>query len=87
MEFGVAIIHGYDGCGPPAAVPWSTKKALMSDPKPAPKETVDPKECKSINRHFLREGRWMVWLGVGLPILSLVVAFLLGPVLLNALNK
>ncbi len=59
----------------------------MSDPKPAPKETVAPKERESINRHFMREGRWMVWLGVGLPILSLVVAFLLGPVLLNALNK
>ena len=59
----------------------------MSDPKPAPKETVAPKERESITRHCLREGRWTVWLGVGLPILSLVVALLLGPVLLNALNK
>ncbi|WP_252658116.1 hypothetical protein [Acidovorax kalamii] len=45
----------------------------MSDPKPVPKETVAPKKHESINRHFLREGRWMVWLGVGLPILLLVV--------------
>lgn len=59
----------------------------MSDPKPAQKEAVAPKKRESINRHFMREGRWMVWLGVGLPILSLVVASLLGPVLLNALNK
>ena len=63
------------------------RKHRMSDPKPVPKETVAPKERESINRHFLREGRWMVWLGVGLPILSLVVASLLGPLLLNALNK
>lgn len=59
----------------------------MSDPKPVLKETVAPKKRESINSHFLREGRWMVWLGVGLPILLLVVASLLGPVLLNALNK
>ncbi|WP_124512430.1 hypothetical protein [Acidovorax sp. FJL06] len=59
----------------------------MSDPKPAQKEAVAPKERESINRHFKREGRWMVWLGVGLPLILLVVAFLLGPALLNALNK
>ncbi|WP_462386160.1 hypothetical protein [Acidovorax sp. Q11] len=59
----------------------------MSDPKPAPKEEVAPKERESINRHFLRERRWMVWLGVGLPVILLIVGFLLGPVLLNALNK
>lgn len=59
----------------------------MSEPKRAEKEAVAPKQRESINRHFLREGRWMVWLGVGLPIPLLVVAVLLGPVLLNALNK
>ncbi|MDZ7914218.1 MAG: hypothetical protein U5O16_20640 [Rhodococcus sp. (in: high G+C Gram-positive bacteria)] len=59
----------------------------MSDPKPAQEEAVAPNERKSINRHFLREGHRMAWLGVGLPILLLVVAFLLGPVLLNALKQ
>lgn len=59
----------------------------MSDPKPSQKEAAAPKERESINRHFLREGRWMVWLGVGLPVFLLVVGFLLGPVLLNALKK
>lgn len=59
----------------------------MSEPTPTQEETVATKKRESINLHFKREGRWMVWLGVGLPVILLVVGFLLGPVLLNALKK
>ncbi len=59
----------------------------MTEPEPRQDEKVATNARKSINYHFKRESQWMVWLAIGLPLLLLAVAIVLGPVFPNALNK
>ena len=59
----------------------------MTEPQPSKEEPVAANEHASINRHFKREGWWMVWLAVGIPLVLLLVAVLAGPALLNLLGR
>lgn len=41
---------------------------------------------KGINHHFKREGRWVIWLVVGVPAILLIAVFVLGPALLTLIG-
>lgn len=59
----------------------------MTEPQPSQEDDTAASARKSINHHFQREARWMVWLQIGLPLVLLLLAGVLGPVLLNALHR
>lgn len=53
----------------------------MNEQKPTTKRE------NNINRHFKREGKWMVYLFIALPIVLTIIAAIVGPVVLNALQR
>jgi hypothetical protein len=52
----------------------------MNDPK------LEEKRGDHINRHFKREGKWMVYLLIGLPVAFAIIAVVAGPFVLNAIH-
>jgi len=59
----------------------------VSKPSLSHEEKSAAAKSQSINHHFKREGRLMIWVVVGVPVVLLLGALLLGPALLNLINK
>lgn len=59
----------------------------MSNLHQSHEESVAAVKPQSVNHHFKREGRLMVWIVVGVPLVLFVGALLLGPVLLNLVGQ
>lgn len=59
----------------------------MSNPDQSHCESVTEAKSQSINHHFKREGRLMIWIVVGVPVVLVLGALLIGPVLLNIVGK
>ena len=53
----------------------------MSNPNQQQGETVATDPSKSVNHHFRREGKLMVWLVIGVPVILTVGGFLFGYVI------
>jgi len=50
-------------------------------------EAVATDSTKSVNHHFKREGRLMIWFAIGVPVILLIGAFLFGPALLTLAGR
>ncbi|EHL21164.1 hypothetical protein KYG_19811 [Acidovorax sp. NO-1] len=59
----------------------------MSNPNQSHDDAVATAKTKSVNHHFKREGRLMIWFVVGVPVILLLGAFLLGPALLSFVGR
>ena len=59
----------------------------MNHPNHSNEEGSSSDKSKSVNDHFKRESRLMIWFAVGVPVILLLGAFLLGPALLTFIGR
>jgi hypothetical protein len=52
----------------------------MNDPD------LKEKRGQNINRHFKREGKWMAYLLIGVPVAFTIICIVAGPFVLNAIR-
>ena len=50
-------------------------------------EAVATDITKSVNHHFKREGRLMIWFVIGVPVILLICALVFGPALLTLAGR
>ena len=63
------------------------RKHFLNNTNQSHDEAVVPDITKSVNHHFKREGRLMIWFAIGVPIILLIGAFVFGPALLTLAGR
>ncbi|WP_436078471.1 hypothetical protein [Acidovorax delafieldii] len=59
----------------------------MNNTNESHEEAVSTDSAKSVNHHFKREGRLMIWFAIGVPVILLIGAFMFGPALLKLAGR
>lgn len=65
----------------------SLRKHFLNNSNQSRDEAVATDITKSVNHHFKREGRLMIWFVVGVPVILLICALVFGPALLTLAGR
>lgn len=65
----------------------SLRKHFLNNSNQSHDEAVATDITKSVNHHFKREGRLMIWFVIGVPVILLICALVFGPALLTLAGR